>query len=179
MPNLKLTALALLVALFVFAGCSSTPPLPEPSVGPAPKKVRLEGRGLIREARASLGKRDFYACDCFRTGEALQKIEVDGELKEREKHEVFVTFWIEKTLLVHAARFMVNGRQVGGWGGLEGTLSAFRKKLLREGHLLYPKVILDQRKEMPRSVVDDILSICFRVGIHHIAFRSREPLIEQ
>ena len=76
-------------------------------------------------------------------------------------------------------KFMLNGILVYSWQELEKGLEVFRKGLIDEAHILYPKVILDQRRDVPRSVVDDILSVCFKVGIKHISMGNKEPRMEQ
>jgi hypothetical protein len=76
-------------------------------------------------------------------------------------------------------KFMLNGLVVHSWQELGKGVNEFRAGLIAEHYILYPKVILDQRRNVPRSVTDDILSICFKVGIKHISMASREPLMEQ
>jgi hypothetical protein len=149
----------------------------QPVVIPQPPPVTE--KGLRREGDAPLGQRRFYVNKYFRSGEALQKINPSEDLVYRERHEMVITFWMEGSETKGVPRFMVNGVPVQSWQDLEKELEGFRAGLIAEKHILYPKVILDQRRDVPRSVVDDILSVCFKVGIRYISMGSREPQMEQ
>lgn len=142
-------------------------------------EVPVEGKGLRMEEDLPLGQRRHYVHKYFRRGEAFEKIRRSTDLKNIERHELVVTFWMEGGAGYAVPRFHLNGQPVYSWEELENGVALFRQQLIREHHILYPKVVLDQRKDVPLQVVDDILGICFRVGIRDIAMSSREPLVEQ
>jgi len=143
------------------------------------EEPRLTDKGLRQEGPAPLGQRRHYVNKYFRSGEVLGEITPSEELQKRERHEAVVTFWLEGSGKSASPRFMVNGVPVASWQELESRLAEFRLKLIKEKHLLYAKVILDQRKDVSRSIVDDILSICFRAGIRDISMGGKEPRMEE
>lgn len=144
-----------------------------------PRQPTVTDRGLRREDDAPLGQRRYYVNRYFRSGEALQKIQPSDQLINRERHEMIVTFWMEGTPEKGVPRFMLNGVPVPSWQDLEKGLAEFRNGLIEQKYLLYAKVILDQRRDAPRSVVDDILNVCFGVGIRDISMGTHEPLMEE
>jgi hypothetical protein len=152
----------------------------EPVVIYRPPPLRESAdKPLRREGNAPLGQRRYYVNKYFGAGETLQKIQPSAELGKLEHHEIMITFWMEGTARKAVPKFMLNGMIVRSWQELEKGLEGFRAMLIAESHILYPKVIFDQRGDVPRSVTDDVLSVCFKVGIRHISMGSREPLMEQ
>ena len=148
-------------------------PVASPSIPPVTEV------GLRREGDAPLGQRRQYVNKYFRTGEALQEITPSEDMMNREHHEIIVTFWMEGTEKKAVPQFMLNRVPISSWQDLEKGLAEHRAMLIAQHHILYPKVILDQQREVPRSVVDDILSVCFKVGIKHISMGNKEPRMEQ
>jgi hypothetical protein len=139
----------------------------------------LTDRGLRREGDAPLGQRRYYVHKYFGTGEAQHAVPQASELSDREEHEMVVSVWMEGSDTRGVPRFRLNGVPAYTWQEVEEKIAAHRMKLINKGHELYAKVIIDQQKDVPRSVVDDILTICFRVNIKRISMGNKEPLAEE
>jgi hypothetical protein len=139
----------------------------------------LTDRGLRREGDAPLGQRRYYVHKYFGTGEAQHIVPQASELGDREEHEMVVSVWMEGSGKKGVPRFRLNGVPAYTWQEVEERIASHRRKLIDKGHVLYAKVIIDQQKDVPRSVVDDILTICFRVNIKRISMGNKEPRGEE
>ncbi len=149
----------------------------EPVIVPQPPP--LTDIGLRREGDAPLGQRRYYVHKYFGTGEAQHGVPQASELGDREEHEMVVSVWLEGSQTRGVPRFRLNGVPAYTWQEVEERIASHRMKLIDKGHELYAKVIIDQQKDVPRSVVDDILTICFRVNIKRISMGNKEPLGEE
>ena len=144
-----------------------------------PKPPPITDRGLRREGDAPLGQRRYYVHKYFGTGEAQHAVPQASELSDREEHEMVVSVWMEGSERKGVPRFRLNGVPAYTWKEVEERIAVHRKKLIDKGHELYAKVVIDQQKDVPRSVVDDILTICFRVNIKRISMSNKEPQGEE
>jgi len=139
----------------------------------------LADRGLRREGDAPLGQRRYYVHKYYSTGEGQHAVPQASEVSDREEHEMIVSVWMEGSSKKGVPRFRLNGVPAYTWQEVEERIAAHRRKLIDKGHELYAKVIIDQQKDVPRSVVDDILTVCFRVNIKRISMSSQEPMVEE